>query len=69
MADCLRGQPVFLVPLTGPPVQLGYKISFLLVQALAQKVSEKLVIAIPAPLVIQRNDKEIVTFEIFQRIL
>src|SRR5688572_23868964 len=37
-----------------------------LVQSLSQQITKEVVIAIPAPLVIQRDDEEIDAFEIFQ---
>ena len=40
-----------------------------LVESLSQQIGEEPVIAIPAPLVIQRDDEQVGAFEVFQRCL
>ena len=66
MAQCC-GQPlVLLVPLAGPPVQFRLEIGLPLPQAVAQQVGKEVVIAIPAPVVVQGYDKKVVVFQIFQ---
>ena len=55
------------IPFAGMDVQPGDSFSGeLLLQTLAQQIAKKMVIAVPAPLVIERNDEQIRALEIFQ---
>ena len=38
-------------------------------QAVLQQIGKEMVVAVPAPLVVQGDDKEVVAFEIFQDLL
>ncbi len=66
VAHCFEEHPFLLVPRTGSAVQFRHQTASLPLQALPQQVGKKMVIAIPAPLVIQGNDKEVAAFEILQ---
>ncbi len=53
----LIGEPVLLVPLTGPAVQNWQLFWLGLVQTLTQQIGKKVVIAVPAPLAVQRDEE------------
>src|SRR5690349_14288803 len=66
-------QAMILIPLAGASVELGRALPAIprrrgsaLVQSLPQQISEEMVIAVPAPLVVQRNQEQIGVVEIFQ---
>ena len=50
-------------------MQLGEQLRKLGFQALPEDVREEMVIAIPAPFVVQRDDEEVHPFQVFQRCL
>src|SRR5581483_9513131 len=52
-------QTVLLIPCTRSPVEFWHEHRMCALQKVAQCVSEELMIAIPAPLIIQRNEEEI----------
>ena len=58
---------VLFMPLAGAQVEFGEFFGFS--QALAQQIAKEMVIAVPAPLVIQRDDEQVGAFEIFQGFL
>ncbi len=70
VVKCLNLQAIFFAPLAGADVQFGYICPLLLQSlALAQKAGKEMVIAVPTPLVVQWDDKQVGAFEIFQRLL
>ena len=61
-------QTMIFIPLAGANVMLGdFFRGKALPQALAQQFSKEMVIAIPLPLVVERDDEQVGAFEIFQR--
>ena len=58
MLECLREEVVLAEPPTCKSMQL-LNVYFRLPQALKQSVSEKLVVPIPLPLVVQGDDKQV----------
>ena len=50
-------------------MQFGLKAGLSLVQSLPQQIGKEMMIAVPASLVVQWNDKEIGVFEILQGLL
>src|SRR5579859_2762380 len=52
-------QALLLIPYARAPVEFWYKRGMCALQAMAQRFSEELVVAIPAPLIIQRREEEI----------
>ena len=69
MADRFGDQSLPLVPLAGPPVQLGHQISHLSLQSLAQDVGKEMMIAIPAPLLVQGHKEQVGCLECFEYLL
>ena len=71
MGKGFEHQIVLLVPQAGPPVVAGNLLcsglSLVLVQALPQQIGEEPVVAIPAPLVVERDDEEVGLVERLQR--
>ena len=59
MADGLGPFALALVPLTGPSVQLRSTLGLLVFEMSLQDVGEQVVIAVPATLIVERNDEEI----------
>ena len=66
-------QSMVFIPLAGTAVQFGYAPSFVLcrrgyalMQSLAQQISKEMVIAVPAPLIVQGDEEQVGVFEIFQ---
>ncbi|MCB0202602.1 MAG: hypothetical protein KDI03_21225, partial [Anaerolineae bacterium] len=60
------GESVLFVPFTRPLVKNGRPLLSGFMQALAQQLGKKMVIAIPVPRLIQRNDEEVGVFQHFQ---
>ena len=65
----LINEPILLEPLTGALVQRGDIPRARLPQPLAQQIGKEMVIPVPAPLFIQRNDKQISAFKQLQSLL
>ncbi len=63
MADGLSPFALALVPLTGPSVQLQSKLGLLVFEMSLQDVGEQVVIAVPATLIVERNDEGIPSFQ------
>src|SRR5690242_5365753 len=59
MGHCLSVEPVLLVPVTGPAVQLRDQRRGCLLQPLAQHLGNQAMVAIPLPFVIEGNQEEI----------
>src|SRR3989442_5653491 len=59
MGDRLGEQPVLFVPATGATMQLRDQRGGRLLQPLAQSLSKQVVIAIPAPFVVEGDEKHI----------
>src|SRR5262245_40718977 len=66
-------QAMILIPVAGASVEFGRVLPVIprrrgsaLVQSLPQRISEEMVIAVPAPLVVQRNQEQVGVVEIFQ---
>ncbi len=73
MMECFDRQAIGLIPHAGTCVQLNHASHFTpgsgggaQVQPLAQQFSKKMMIAVPTPLVVQRDDEQVGVFEIFQ---
>jgi len=66
VTDCADGQVVGGVPGTGPPVQLRRLVGVLGEQARVKHVSEQVMVAVPGALVVEGNDEQIATLELFQ---
>ena len=62
-------QAIVFIPAAGPDVQAGHVVRLLLVQTLPQQLAKEVVVAIPAPLVVQRDDEEVGAFEVGQGFL
>jgi hypothetical protein len=56
---CLIGEPVLLTPLAGPAVQYWHLFWLGLVQSLPQQIGKETVIAVPTPLLVQRDEKQV----------
>src|SRR5437764_15275925 len=66
-------QTMVFIPYAGTTVQFGHiphliscRRGAALKQSLPQQISEELVIAVPAPLVVQGDEEQVDVFEIFQ---
>src|SRR5690554_6169055 len=66
MADGLARLAVLLVPEACAPMQMGDSIGLLLPQTRLQHIGEKVMIAIPLALIVQWNDKQVLSFHTFQ---
>ena len=64
--DCLGAVTVVLVPVAGTTVQVGHPRWLLIEEARAQHVGKELVVAIPAPAVIKRDEEEVPAIERLQ---
>src|SRR6478609_3836671 len=64
--DCLGAVTVVLVPVAGTTVQVGHPGWLLIEEARAQHVGKELVVAIPAPAVIKRDEEEVPAIERLQ---
>ena len=62
-------QAILFIPLAGATVQFGHTVRLLLVQSLPQQISKEMVIAVPTPLVVQRDDEQVGAFEVLQGFL
>ena len=62
VADRLVHQPLLLVPLAGPAVQLRDAVGLLRFQTTAQALREQVVVAIPAPLLVERRHEQVGAF-------
>src|SRR5437764_7395293 len=60
------GGPVLLVPGAGTAMQVGYPARFCLLQVAGEHLGKQVVVAVPSPLVIERDHKEIRFLERFQ---
>jgi hypothetical protein len=40
-------------------MQLGHKLGVLLIQSVPQQVSEQVMVAVPAPLLVKRDEKQV----------
>src|SRR5438477_8874988 len=76
MVKRFYGQSMVFIPYAGTSVEFGYTIPFIpwrrcgtLVQSLPQQISEELVIAVPAPLVVQGDEEQVGAFEILEGFL
>jgi hypothetical protein len=65
MVKCLDFQPIVFIPPACAIVQFRRRGGVPL-QPLPQQIREKMVIAVPAPLVIEGNDEQVGVFEVFQ---
>src|SRR5215207_6398637 len=65
----LRDQAVLLVPRRRPTVQLFDALEALALKPGSQEIGEEVVVAVPAPLVVQRNDEEVVPVQPLQLLL
>src|SRR5947209_9246753 len=54
VVNSVAHQTLLLIPCARAPVEFWYKRRIFALQAMAQRLSEELVIAIPAPLIVQR---------------
>src|SRR5579872_3765191 len=59
-------QAMLLIPGARTPMEFGYQVWLAALQAITQSFSEKLVIAIPESLLIQRHEKEIGLLQLLQ---
>ena len=59
MLDRFGGPPAALVPRCCPEVQLLDPFSAFLLQEAVQDIGEEVVVAVPAPLVVQRDDEQV----------
>ena len=66
LLDGFGDKSVLLVPLGSAAMQLGEQMGILVFQALPENIRKEMVITIPMPLIIQRDDKEIHLFQGFQ---
>ena len=73
VVKCFKLQTTLFIPSAGADVQFGHaRLLFLwrrggvLVQSLPQQIGKEMVIAIPTPLFIQRDDKQVGAFQHFQ---
>jgi hypothetical protein len=66
VTDGIGPEIVLFVPGTGSQMEAGYLVGLLLDQACLQNISKEMVIAIPLPPVIERNQEQVGPFEIFQ---
>src|SRR5439155_19036004 len=69
-------QAMVFIPLAGTTVQFGHIPHLIscrrgasLLQSLAQQISEELVIAVPPPLVVQRDEEQVGVFDILEGFL
>ena len=62
VADRLVHQPLLLVPPAGPAVQLRDAARLLRFQTTAQALREQVVVAIPAPLLVERRHEQVGAF-------
>ena len=63
MVDCLGLVAVLLVPDARPPVQLRNVVGLLVQQVRLQNVGKQLMVAIPLPAVIERDEEQVVLLE------
>ena len=68
--DCLGGQPLLGKPRRGPPVKRagGGRRARLLEQACPEEVAEEVMVAVPAPLVVQADDEEVRSSQVLQHL-
>ena len=66
MADRFEWQAVLLIPRAGPSMQRRYLLGVFLHQARVHDIVEEVVLAIPLPRVIERNDEQIASFQDLQ---
>src|SRR5205814_3951210 len=66
-------QVMVFIPLAGTNVEFGYALALIpwrggeaLVESLPQQIRKKMMIAVPTPLVVQRDEEQVGVFEIFQ---
>src|SRR6266853_2329858 len=57
---------MFLAPATGATMQFGYQGGLCLLQAATQHLGKELMVAIPAPLIVERDDKQVRLLEPLQ---
>ena len=69
-------QVMILIPLAGTDVEIGYSHPFVprgrggtLLMSLPQQIGEEMVIAVPPPLIVQRDDEKVSTVEILEGFL
>ena len=66
MFDRLLGQPFVLEAMAGSTVQLWNDLGPCLVQAVAEKVAEEMVVAVPAALIVQWEHEKVGLFYVLQ---
>jgi hypothetical protein len=60
------GQRVLLIPGTGTPMQYGYHCRLSLLQMASQHLGKQVVVAVPAPLLVEGDHKQVRPLERFQ---
>src|SRR3990172_5736056 len=66
MAHGLRDKPMALVPLGGAMMQFRPTFGPGLLQALAQEIGEETMVAIPMPVVVEREQEQVRALEVFE---
>ena len=67
MAKRFKHQVVVFIPFAGAEMQFGDSFrGEILPQSFAKQLCKKMMIAVPAPFIVLRNDEQVGVFEIFQ---
>src|SRR5215207_9571631 len=66
MVDRCLNEPRLLKPLARPPVEHGHEPGSGVVKLISQEFGEKVMVTIPLPMVVQRNDKQVRVFQLAQ---
>src|SRR5215203_3679867 len=67
MVDRCLNKPRLLEPLARPLVEDGHELGSGTVQLVAQEFGEQVMVTIPLPMVVQRNDKQVRVFQLAQK--
>src|SRR5215211_3396186 len=67
--DRLGDQCVLLVPTGGAEVQRRQQPGPFALKAASQEIGEEVMVTVPNPLIVQRNDQQVLPLQPFQRVL
>jgi hypothetical protein len=66
MLHRFRNHTLLLEPARRTPMQLGHTLGVLLAQPVPQQVGEQVMVAVPAPLLIKRDEKQVGPLELIE---
>ncbi|MNG10223.1 hypothetical protein D3C84_936810 [compost metagenome] len=69
MLRCFFDEAIILKPLCGSHIRLNPQLRLCSSELRLQKVRQQMVIAIPAALIVQRNDEQLKLFKLFKLLL